>query len=192
MIDASFYRRTTSIRFILLFITIQFSGSVFAQNLLTNGDFEQGNNVGFSSNYTFILAPTGTTAAGQYGVGKNPQPYNTTSFVSMGDHTTGTGNMLIVDGTNNNGNPEPFFWKVNNNGEICGLTTGVKYTFSYWIKSIYSSSIPGASVAEVRIKWNNIQAGQFTSPVLGSTFAPPPGTDWQKVTYELCNLYWCI
>ncbi|MFN9113687.1 MAG: hypothetical protein ACK5XN_26760 [Bacteroidota bacterium] len=150
-----------------------FFSSVFAQNLIANGDFEQGNNVGFSSNYVFI-APTGSTSAGQYGIGKNPQLYNSSSFINTGDHTTGTGNMMIVDGTNNSGNPEPFFWRVNNNGEICGLTVGAKYTFSYWIKSIYNPGISGASVANVRIKWNNSQGGEFINPVSGSTFAPVP------------------
>ena len=87
-------------RNLILFFSLLFFGNLsIAQNLLTNGDFEQGNNLGFSSNYTFVTPPV-TTGAGQYGIGINPQPYNT-SFISMGDHTTGTGNMMIVDGTNN-------------------------------------------------------------------------------------------
>ena len=189
IIDAAFHR---CILFLSLLLISNFS---FSQNLLTNGNFEQGNGIGFSSNYGFIPAPTGTTSAGQYGIGTNPQPFNTSSFVIMGDHTTGTGNMMIVDGTNNSGNPEPFFWRVNNNGEICGLTPGVKYTFSYWIRSVYNAGIPGASVANIGIKWNNVQgqSGQgFLSPTSGSVFAPNPGDPWQKVTYEFIPTNACV
>ncbi|HMP87832.1 MAG TPA: hypothetical protein PKE63_11175, partial [Lacibacter sp.] len=133
--------------FLLSLFSVQIG---FGQNLINNGNFEQGNGVGFSTNYTFIPVPTGNTNAGQYGVGTNPQPYNTASFINMGDHTTGTGLMMIVDGTNNSGNPEPFFWRVGAGGEICGLTVGQTYTFSYWVKSIYTTGIPGASPANIR------------------------------------------
>ncbi len=179
-------------RFFLVIALCSFYVSSSGQNLLTNGDFELGNGVGFVSNYTFIPTPTGTTNAGQYGVGTNPQPYNTSSFISMGDHTTGTGRMMIVDGTNNSGNPEPFFWRVGTSGEICGLQVGVLYRFSYWIKSIYNPSIAGASVADVRIKWNNITAGEFITPSSGSTLAPAPGADWQKVTYTIIPTNACV
>ncbi|MBU6158737.1 MAG: Ig-like domain-containing protein, partial [Bacteroidetes bacterium] len=183
-----------------LFYTLLFLFQFFlatAQNLVNNGDFEQGDGsiaIGFSSDYTLIL-PTGNTSVRQFGIGTNPQLFNTSSFISMGDHTTGTGKMMIVDGINNNGNPEPFFWRVNNSGEICGLQTGVTYTFSYWIKSIYNSSIPNASVANIGIKWNNVQgqSGQgFLNPVSGSPFAPAPGAAWQKVTYQFIPTNACV
>ncbi|MFN4286136.1 MAG: gliding motility-associated C-terminal domain-containing protein [Lacibacter sp.] len=168
----------------------------YAQNLLNNGNFELGNGVGFSSLYTFIPVPTGTTNAGQYGVGTNPQPYNTASFISTGDHTSGTGNMLIVDGTNNSGNPEPVFWRVGTGGEICGLTVGQTYTFRYWIKSIFQTGIPGATVADVRIRWNNVvgQGGNGWSllPTTGTTTAPPPGADWALVTYTIVPTNACV
>lgn len=169
---------------------------VSAQNLVVNGNFESGNGVGFSTNYTLIASPNGTTGAGQYGIGSNPQPYNPASFNSMGDHTSGTGNMMIADGTNNGGNPEPFFWKINNNGEICGLTVGKTYTFSYWIKSIYKADIFGSSPAVIGIKWNNVQGANgmgILNPLPGSSpTAPPPGADWQKVTYSFIPTNACV
>jgi hypothetical protein len=179
--------------FLLFTILFPFS-RMTAQNLVNNGDFEQGNGVGFRSDYIFIQ-PIGSTSAGQYGIGKNPQVYNSSTFISMGDHTTGSGNMMIVDGTNNSGNPEPYFWRINNNSEICGLQVGVKYTFSYWIKSIYNASIPNATVAHIGIKWNNVQGQSgagFFSPVSGSVFAPNPGADWQKVSYEFIPTNPCV
>ena len=100
---------------ILFFFQLSF---LSAQNLINNGDFEQGNGVGFSSDYNFLSLPSGSTNARDYAITKNPSPFNTSSFITMGDHTTGSGNMMIIDGINNNGNPEPFFWKVNSSGEI--------------------------------------------------------------------------
>lgn len=177
-------------------ISVLFFQTVSAQNLVVNGSFESGNGVGFSTNYNFIAIPTGTTAAGQYGIGKNPQTYNNASFTSMGDHTSGAGNMMIVDGTNNGGNPEPFFWKINNNGEICGLTVGNTYTFSYWIKSIYKADIFGAGPAVIGIKWNNVQGASgigILIPSPGSSpTAPPAGADWQKVTYTFVPTNACV
>lgn len=172
------------------------AGRLSAQNLINNGNFELGNGVGFSSLYNFIAVPTGTTTAGQYGVGSNPHPYNTASFINMGDRTTGTGNMLIVDGTNNSGNPEPVFWRVGASGEICGLVVGQPYTFRYWIRSIYQAGIPGASVADVRVRWNNVQDqggnGWSLAPTSGSTFAPAPGTAWAQVTYTIIPTNACV
>ncbi len=169
--------------------------SAGAQNLVTNGDFEAGNAVGFSSNYTYIPAPTGTTSAGQYGIGKNPKLYNPDSFMDLGDHTSGSGNMMVVDGTNNGGNTDPAFWRINNNGEICGLTAGATYTFSYWVKAIYRSDIPGASRPDIGIKWNNVQGQSETgiiAPSSGNMVVPAPPADWQQVTYTFVPTHSCV
>ncbi len=159
---------------------------LMSQNLVVNGDFESGNQVGFSSNYTFIPAPTGSTNAGQYAIGQNPQPYNPASFFSIGDHTSGNGNMMIVDGTNQGGNTDPAFWRINGNGEICGLLPGEPYTFSYYVKSIYNSGIAGSSSADIGIKWNNVQGQSelgIITPISGNMLVLPPVADWQRVSY---------
>jgi len=165
------------------------------QNLVVNGNFESGNLVGFSSNYSFIPIPTGSTNPGQYAIGKNPQPFNTASFFGMGDHTTGGGNMMIVDGTNNGGNTEPSFWRINNSGEICGLMVGEPYTFSYYVKSIYTNDIAGASSADIGIKWNNV-LGQtelgIIVPTSGNMLVLPPVGDWQRVTYTFIPTNTCV
>ncbi len=76
---------------------------LFSQNLLTNGNFESGGvGVGFNTNgtgYVQIFPPfVGTTVAGNFALTTNPQPMNTTFFIAGGDHTSGTGNMLVFDG----------------------------------------------------------------------------------------------
>jgi gliding motility-associated-like protein len=179
----------------LLVVFLFSSQDLFSQNLVVNGDFESGNLIGFSSNYTFIPGPTGSTNAGQYAIGQNPQPFNTASFFSMGDHTSGNGNMMIVDGTNNGGNTEPAFWRINNNGEICGLTIGETYTFSYYVKSIYRQDIAGASSADIGIKWNNVQGQSSLGiiiPTSGNMLVLPPIADWQRVTYTIIPTNSCV
>lgn len=83
---------TTSASYIL---TIQ---GVTPTNLITNGDFSLGNTV-FSSSYIY-----GTGGAygllsyeGQYAIATNPNSTHV-NFASFGDHTTGTGNMMVVNG----------------------------------------------------------------------------------------------
>lgn len=64
-------------------------------NLVPNGDFELGN-TGFASDYTF--SPAANTTEGQYTVRTNPFPWNG-AFVSIGDHTSGTGLMYVGNGS---------------------------------------------------------------------------------------------
>lgn len=64
-------------------------------NLVTNGDFTAGN-TGFSSSYTY--AAVSNTAESQYTVRTNPSPWNP-FFISAGDHTSGTGNMFVGNGS---------------------------------------------------------------------------------------------
>ena len=76
-------------------LTVQ---AVTPTNLITNGDFSLGNSV-FSSAY---IPGTGGTYGllsleGQYAVSTNPSLVHT-NFANFGDHTTGTGNMMILNG----------------------------------------------------------------------------------------------
>ncbi len=67
-----------------------------AQNLITNGDFSAGNTA-FSSGYTFIGSPTNSATPGTYGIRNTSLSFNP-GYNSFGDHTTGSGLMMLVDG----------------------------------------------------------------------------------------------
>lgn len=69
--------------------------SAAAPNLVSNGDFEAGA-VSFESDYSY--SPGGNGAEAQYTVRTNPYPWNG-YFVSMDDHTTGTGQMFVGNGS---------------------------------------------------------------------------------------------
>jgi hypothetical protein len=79
--------------FVLLFAS--FPALACAQNLLSNASFESGN-TSFESTYTY--SATDTIPAGVYSIVHNP--YDTHSgAASFGDHTTGTGLMLVANGS---------------------------------------------------------------------------------------------
>ena len=167
----------------------------FGQNLLNNGNFETGGIVGFNINgagYTQIFAPfSGNTATGNFAITTNPQPMNTMFFIAGGDHTTGTGNMLIIDGNQTGGQQN--FWEAGNGGSgICGLTVGVTYTFSYWIKSVATSVIADATNstrADIRVQMLNANAQTLSS---GNAIAPLPVDGWQQVAYTFVPTGSCV
>ncbi|MFL5729563.1 MAG: T9SS type A sorting domain-containing protein [Cytophagaceae bacterium] len=157
--------------FLLLFI---FSSSAFSQSMcplttgtekIVNGDFSSGN-TGFTSTFTFFAGP-GTLPGDQYAIGSNPNSYNTGYFKSMGDHTSGTGNMLIYDFNNNSVNDN--LWTQN-----VSVTAGQTYFFSAWFANIAINntaacgSCPGGSYItnSPQLQFQITGTPNFTSPVV--------------------------
>ena len=106
-------------------ITYYFTAEVTGANLITNGNFSAGN-AGFTSQYNF----TGTnTTEGQYFVGVNPQAWNN-SLSPCRDHTTGNGNMMLV-----NGSPaaDVGVWT-----QTVNVVPNTNYAFSTWIQALYA------------------------------------------------------
>jgi hypothetical protein len=85
-----------------------------------NASFEAGN-FGFSSDYTY--APLGNSTEGEYTVRSDPQNWNG-AFVNFGDHTTGSGQMLVVNGATSGSNA---LWR-----ETFIVSAGTSYDFSAW------------------------------------------------------------
>ncbi|MCF6130555.1 lamin tail domain-containing protein, partial [Flavobacterium sp. AS60] len=167
---------------LLILITL-FSFQGFSQNLLNNGNFETGTVVGFFSNgagYVRIFPPfSGTTSPGNWALTDNPQPMNTASFVASGDHTTGVGIMMVIDGNTTGGQQN--FWEAGNGGSgVCGLTAGVQYTFSYWIRSVYGSVSGTPTPAVIGVQILNASAVTLVS---GNLTAPPTASGWQQVVF---------
>lgn len=141
------------------------AGAALAANLITNGDFESGN-IGFGSAYEYFGQP-GTPAdspsdphaslfdEGTYGVGTAPGLYHI-AWQNFGDHTTGTGNMMIVNGATlaNNAN----VWSQNVLASI-----GTTYYFSAWLtssckgnESNLSFSINGIQIGDLQLMTNAV------------------------------------
>ena len=140
---------------------------------IVNGNFEAGN-TGFSSNYLYVSPgadpggalqglPGSMWTEGTYTVDTNPKA-NHNLWDAFGDHTTGTGKMLIANGAIKTGLD---VWIGENNPAL--LNPGI-YMFSAWVASVYS-----ANPAVLHFKVNGTQ--------IGSTFTASSTTGvWQPFT----------
>jgi len=99
-------------------------------NAIVNGDFSAGN-TGFSSDYIHVQPPVAENMVeARYTVWTDPNDVHS-KWVSMGDHTTGTGKMLIANGA---GSANTLIWS-----QDVMLSTGTTYQFSAWATGVYSS-----------------------------------------------------
>jgi len=102
-------------------------------NTIINGDFENGD-TDFTTDY--ILGTVSCYGAGYldcegtYGIVTDPN-LGHTNFASCGDHTTGSGNMMVVNGAQDFQN----IWC-----QEVSVTSGVSYVFSAWATSVNGSS----------------------------------------------------
>jgi len=170
-----------SLYYFLFLILISFSNSATGQTL-TNGNFETGGNgVGFLINgigYTQINPPTGSSTAGNYAITTNPQLLNS-NFISGGDHTTGSGMMLVVDGNTTAGSR---LWScTSTGGALTGFTAGNTYTFSYWIKSVSNDVTNNATQANINVFFVN---ASNINPASTNSYAPLPSQGWRQVSYS--------
>ena len=119
-------------------------------NLIINGDFSLGN-IGFSTNYNYCntgncLNPLVNDG---YSIGANPNFYH---FAFQGsDHTSGSGNMMIVNGSN----PTYDVWS-----QTINVLPSQDYSFSVWASSVYS-----VNPAQLEFFINNVSVGILSANV---------------------------
>jgi len=152
-------------------IALAAAGSASATELLTSGDFSAGN-VGFSSGYAYSppngfgnnLWPEGT-----YDVTTNPN-LDHPLFSSFGDHTTGEGEMMVINGS---GTPDTIIWSEGTNANPLLGAANTAYDFSFFLRSVYP-----ASPAHLQL-WINGAA------VEGATFQATNDTSaWYQFSYS--------
>ncbi len=114
-------------------------------NLLTNGDFELGDQ-GFGSDYT------PGTGGGNYMITDDANNMNGTWFINNTDVTTGTGNMMVVDG----GSTVADIW--NNTVDV---VAGEDYAFSVWVQNVHVNM---DNPAEMRFYADGNPLGQIDLP----------------------------
>lgn len=147
-------------------------------NLVTNGDFEQGN-VGFSSAYSYGSGgPWGLLSnEGQYAVATSPSlTHNNFSFCN--DHTpSGPGNMLVANGS---GVPNTSVWC-----QTINVTPNTNYLFSAW----FTNALNDPNVSNLQFFVNNVQVG----PVFSTTAVACSWAEFNEVwnsgaatTADLC------
>lgn len=114
----------------------QVTAKRLGNNILENGDFTIGN-TGFISNYNDAigLGLGGTwgplSLEGTYAVTNNPALVHT-NFIACGDHTTGTGNMMVVNGSGVSNLP---VWC-----QTVAVDPSLTYQFSAWLTSVVADN----------------------------------------------------
>ena len=138
-----------------------------AQELVVNGDFEQGN-TGFTTDYQYVanttangLVPNG----GLYTVNNDPH-FNHDNFWGT-DHTTanGTGNYMLINGTSNK-----VVWK-----QTVTVIPNTDYYFSAYAVSLNSV----APYADLQFRVNGINIGSNTGALDPKSSDNNPGT-WRR------------
>jgi gliding motility-associated-like protein len=139
------------------------NASLLSNDLVANGDFSLGNSL-FSSNY---IVPT---VNGPFGLLSNPGTYAITTspslvhnnFLNFGDHTTGTGNMMVCNGAST---ANDIVWT-----ETITVVPNTNYNFSAWVASTENTS--AASAAQLQFSINNTLIGPvYTAPLTGGIWS---------------------
>ena len=106
-----------------------------ASELVTNGDFSDGL-TGFTSDYT--VYPPGPVDEPHGNIFLTTNPASICGcLASMGDHTTGTGNMIVLDGA---ADPDVVFWR-----QTLSVVANTNYTLSFWAANLGGGPAPNLS-----------------------------------------------
>ena len=135
------------------------------KNLVVNGDFENGN-TGFTSGYAF----GDVSNPGGYFVGPNAStaPGAFADWCNCGDHTTGAGNMMIVNGATSAGSP---VWE-----QTVSVAPSTNYSFSYWGAEVDHDS---GSFPHLFVRINGRVIGDSIFP----ENSPDNGGKWQSFAF---------
>ncbi len=153
---------------ILILMATSQAASGAPVNLVANGDFELGN-VAFSSDYAYT--PTENTAEAQYTVRTNPFPWNR-FFVSVGDHTSGTGNMYV-----GNGDPaaESIIWESTS----IPVEPGVDYFFEAWAMNVCCTPGYTGTNSPAVLEFSIVGSTTESLGVISTAF---PAGQWQFIS----------
>ncbi|MGB9406227.1 MAG: hypothetical protein WCA89_01760 [Terracidiphilus sp.] len=148
-----------------LMVTALTAEAQTGQNLVINGDFESGN-TGFTTGYALgdISGP------GAYFIGPNPSTAQGANgdWCNCGDHTTGNGNMMIVNGANSATWP---VWE-----QTVSVAPSTSYTFSYWGAEVDHDS---NSLPHLLVRINGRVIGNSIFP----EYSPDNGGQWQHYSF---------
>lgn len=135
---------------------------------IDNGDFEQGN-TGFTSAYSYVsnTIANGMTPEQRYTV-HNDGNFTHTNFWGK-DHTTGSGNFMIINGSGTT--PPPNVWQ-----KTITVLPNTTYYFSAWAISLNSVG----PYANLQFKVNGTQVGTTTGALPARPQNNNPPFDWVR------------
>ncbi|MDB5286270.1 MAG: type sorting protein, partial [Mucilaginibacter sp.] len=142
---------------------------VIGTSVVNNGNFSQGD-TGFTSSYTDVttISPNGSQLYPEaaYAIGTNPNAYHN-GFYSYGDHTSGSGNMLVVNGASGAAAANVPVWSEN-----IPVAANTNYVFSVWVRS---ASLQSPAILQFSI--NGTPLGGTITPT-----SPASTSAWQYFT----------
>ena len=139
--------------------------------LVTNGDFSAGN-TGFISAYGYVstgytgIPTSGLWPEGYYAIGSYPIYYHSNFWGR--DHTTNSGNFMIVNGSGSN--PPVVVWQ-----QTVSVLPNTNYYFAAWAVSLNSVS----PYANLQFSVNGILVGT-TAPLTARVGNNNPPYNWQR------------
>jgi gliding motility-associated-like protein len=126
-----------------------FGNDPSAPNLVNNGDFEAGN-TGFSSDYNYVVdipaSQNEMWSEGTYAIVTNPN-FVHANFSPCSDHTSGNGNMMVINGAANYQD----IWC-----QSISVNPNSWYNFSAWVASVHN-----ASPAQLQFSINGTPLGEI-------------------------------
>ena len=125
-------------------------------NLIINGDFSQGN-TGFTTQYIYHPSSFSTTNP-YYSIATTSNGWFPSAANCNQDHTSGNGNMMLVDGAIDNGR---IVWS-----QTIPVTAGTSYLLSAWAMDINQNF--NSNATQLRFKINGSQVGLIFG--LGSVY----------------------
>ncbi len=123
-------------------------GYSLGENKVANGDFEKGNiDIGTHYKYTNKRSyPYGPMVdEGEYGVTNRPKTIHH-MFNNCGDHTTGKGQMMVVNGSDK---PGKLIWL-----ELFKVKPNTRYEFSCWVSSAVGHA---PAELEIQVKYKTVK-----------------------------------
>ena len=152
---------------LLLAVAAMLTPGAARANLVLNGDFS-GNYANFLSDYTQIPTNhTYYTTPPDYAVITNAATSFTNGYLSFGDHTTGSGNMLFFDG---NGFSYDI-WR-----QAVTLAANTNYVFSFYATTPDGGTPAGSDLASLAVRLNGVALGA------GTVITGQGGSGWQLVS----------
>jgi gliding motility-associated-like protein len=139
------------------------TATIYSGDLVVNGNFSLGNTA-FTSNY--VLGFGGT-----WGPVSSPATFSVTTspniahsnFLSFGDHTTGTGNMLVCNGSSV---ANDIVWS-----QTINVSSNTNYNFSAWVSSL-ESVITAGTEAQLQFSINGVLIGPVhNAPLTGGVWS---------------------
>jgi gliding motility-associated-like protein len=143
--------------------TYSLSATLLGTDLVVNGDFSAGN-TGFTTSYNPPAGGTWGPLSIEGTCMISTDPFLTHSnFMSFGDHTSGTGNMFVVNGA---AAANTIVWS-----QTITVVPNTDYNFSAWVASVLTS-VPVGQQAQLQFSINGTLLGSvYSAPLTGGTWS---------------------